>query len=513
MNFKTEAPVTSAAQPAGNEQWTLLSDGLDCLDYGISIFNSELRLVYSNSRVAEIMILPDALTRIGTTLEDIFRHNADRGDYGPGDRECQVSERMALARQGIPQSLERTLGNGRVIEIIGRPLSGGGFITTYSDITERKTTLAIKEMLGDIVDKSLNEIYVFDARTYRFIEVNLGARRNLGYSLQELKRMTPLDIKPGLDRKSFEDLLEPLQHKRAEKLSFETVHKRADGSCYDVEVHLQLMNADGKPVFVAIMQDISLRKRAEREIIRSRDEALLANRSKSEFLANMSHELRTPLNAILGFSEAMRDCLLGPHANPKYQDYAGSIHQSGTLLLGIINDILDVAKIESGNMELEEDPVCLNEMVRSCLAMIQGRAQEKDIRLKVETDPALPLVLADERRMKQIVINLLSNAVKFTGFGGEIRISTHILAGGGTEITVSDNGIGIPAEKQSAIFQPFTKVETSSAREHDGIGLGLSIVKAMIEQHGGRIDLASRLGDGTAVSVSLPRERSLPGTA
>ncbi|RED53840.1 PAS-domain containing protein [Aestuariispira insulae] len=509
MSLLNDLAAQSASTTYPDNKWDLILEGLESLDHGITIFSPDNRLAYSNDRVLEILDLPEWLVQPGTTLESLLRYNAERGDYGPGETENLVRERLDLAGKGLPHCFERTLGSGRVIEISGNPLECGGFITTYKDVSDRRSALALKEMLGDIVDKSLNEIYVFDARTYRFVEVNHGARRNLGYDLQSLKRMTPLEIMPEMQRQDFDFLLEPLQHRRQEKQTFETVQQRSNGSLYDVEVHLQMMNVDGKPVFVAIMQDITARKRAERETIRSRDDALLANRSKSEFLANMSHELRTPLNAILGFSEAMRDCLLGPHSNPKYQDYAASIHQSGALLLGIINDILDVSKIESGNMELEECPVCLNETVFSSLAMIQGRAKDKRIKLITQTCDSLPLVLADERRMKQIIINLLSNAVKFTGIDGEIRVTTGTGPNGATIISVQDNGIGIPPDKQSTIFQPFTKVETSSAREHEGIGLGLSIVKAMIEQHGGRIDLKSSLGQGTVVTVSLPAERSL----
>ena len=507
MTQNSTAATSNGGCSEDQSQRDLLLEGLECLDYGISIFDSNLRLTHFNNKLIQVLDLPRELVRPGIGLDDVFRYNAKRGDYGPGDVEQMVAERMALADKGLPHCFERTLADGRIIEVNGKPLPSGGFVTTYKDVTENQRTHALKEMLGDIVEKSLNEIYVFDPVTFKFIEVNHGARRNLGYSLEELRRMTPLDIKPNLTLRAFEELIEPLQRRTLEKITYETIHVRADGSKYEVEVHLQLMNADGQPVFVAIIQDITQRKQAEQSILTSRDAALAANRTKSEFLANMSHELRTPLNSILGFSEAMRECILGPHSNPKYQDYAGSIHQSGSLLLGIINDILDVSKIESGNMELEEETVSVEEIISSSIAITQGRAVEKGLQLSVLSDPDLPQIYADDRRLKQILINLLTNSIKFTGSGGEVTITTSYSEGDGLHITVADTGIGIPLPQQPGIFQPFAKVESSTARAHEGVGLGLSIVKALIEQHDGTVSLKSTPGIGTSITIRLPEER------
>ncbi|RED52295.1 PAS domain S-box protein [Aestuariispira insulae] len=234
-----------------------------------------------------------------------------------------------------------------------------------------------------------------------------------------------------------------------------------------------------------------------------------ANRTKTEFLNNMSHELRTPLNAVIGFSDMMMNEFLGPIGNEAYRGYARDIHDSGNYLLSIINDILDVSRIESGTMELEETEFEISDMIQSCVEMIRVRASERHLKLKTEIEPQMPWLRADNRRLKQILLNLLSNAIKFTPQGGVITIRAYLGAGGCPCLEVQDTGIGIDPDNIGTVLEPFGKVETAMVRQHEGIGLGLPIVKAMVEQHGGRLEILSQLGEGVTVRVTLPRERAL----
>ena len=232
-----------------------------------------------------------------------------------------------------------------------------------------------------------------------------------------------------------------------------------------------------------------------------------SNRAKDEFLANMSHEPRTPLNAIIGFSEVMRGELEGEIGNPLYKDYINEIHDSGQHLLKVINDILDLSKIGVGKLDLEEEVLAPAATIESTIRLIKGRVDADEIEVVFEPADALPRLRADERKLKQILINLLSNAVKFTPAGGRVRVSAEVEPDGRFAIAVADTGIGIPDEDQQRVFSTFVQVDSGFNRRFEGTGLGLPLAKSMVELHGGSIDLTSRLGEGTTVTIRLPGER------
>jgi signal transduction histidine kinase len=252
------------------------------------------------------------------------------------------------------------------------------------------------------------------------------------------------------------------------------------------------------------------RRQAIDTLRQAKEAAEAANRAKSEFLATISHELRTPLNAIMGFSELILKETLGPIGNQTYASYLKDINQSGEHLLGIINDLLDLSKAEAGKLELQEEPVDPAEALRAVCRLMRQRAEGAGLALDLLLGEALPLLHADERKLKQVMVNLLSNAVKFTPEGGRISIIASADPAAGLVIAVTDTGIGIAAEHQERVLQPFAQVDSSLSRRHQGTGLGLPIVKAVMQLHGGTLALDSAVGRGTTVTVTLPASRFLP---
>ncbi|OLP61544.1 two-component sensor histidine kinase [Xaviernesmea oryzae] len=234
-----------------------------------------------------------------------------------------------------------------------------------------------------------------------------------------------------------------------------------------------------------------------------------ANLAKSRFLASMSHELRTPLNAILGFSEVMHTEVLGPLENPIYKEYAKDIHRSGQHLLNLINEILDLSRIEAGRYELHEEAVHLLEVVEDCIGMVQLRARGKDLRIREQAEAGMPAVWADEKAIRQVTLNLLSNAVKFTPAGGEIIVKVGWTAGGGQYVSIRDNGPGIPEEEIPVVLSAFGQGSIAIKSAEQGTGLGLPIVQALLAKHGGEFLLRSKLREGTEAIAILPSKRVL----
>lgn len=232
-----------------------------------------------------------------------------------------------------------------------------------------------------------------------------------------------------------------------------------------------------------------------------------ANLAKSRFLASMSHELRTPLNAILGFSEVMSNEVLGPMSNPTYRDYAHDVHESGQHLLDLINEILDLSRIEAGRYQLNEEPVMLLNIVEDCCHMMELRARNKDIRVVQDFEHELLRLFADERAVRQITLNLLSNAIKFTATGGEIRVRVGWTAGGGQYISIKDNGPGIPEDEIPVVLSAFGQGSIAIKSAEQGTGLGLPIVQGLLAMHGGEFQLHSKLREGTEAIAIFPLSR------
>ncbi len=288
---------------------------------------------------------------------------------------------------------------------------------------------------------------------------------------------------------------------------------KKDGSVADIVITTALLELSQKRRFmVSTIRDVTERKNILRNLRRAKEDADSANKAKSSFLANMSHELRTPLNAIIGFSELMKYQTFGPINNPKYEEYLSDIHFSARHLLDIINDVLDMSKIEAGKVDLMESEVHVPAVLDSVQRIMNDRAQAAQVTLDMVVDPAMPGVRADQRLLRQILINLVANAVKFSGAGKKVQVKAELLKpANALRIAVIDEGCGIPADKIRLVLEPFGQVNDPKYFKGQGTGLGLPLAKAMVELHDGTLTLESEEGKGTKVTLDFPPERTLHG--
>lgn len=343
-----------------------------------------------------------------------------------------------------------------------------------------------------------------------WLNTNQAAANILGYSdPQEL-----LSQQPDANGKLFVD-------KQERVAWFEKVR---GGDTYEHE--MELRRSDGRSIWVNInghavvdgdrrrlgyvectMYDITERRQAELGLIQAKEQADFANRSKSEFLANMSHELRTPLNAIIGFAEIIKEQMFGAVGQPQYVEYARDIFDSGALLLSLINDILDMSKIEAGKRALVEATIEVEHIVHSVVRLVTSRAKLGKLHLNVKVPRDLPAFRGEERAFKQILTNLLTNAIKFTPEGGDVTLQAYIDDFGRMCIRVQDTGIGIASGDIPRALAPFGQIESALSRKHQGTGLGLPLTKALVELHGGVLDLQSKMGEGTTVTLIFPANR------
>jgi len=474
----------------------------------------------------------DTYLQLTDRLEDVYRSMYNDID---AHLKSVIAEGILDAKLKIYGALLFGIVTLMAIAIISRRL--------YLALSAKKQTEELNQRFGRILESSLNEIYIFDGTTCQFIQVNAGAQRNLGYTMEELHRLTAWDIKPGIEEAKFREMVEPLRRRETEVLQFETVHRRKNGTTYPVEVHLQLFTNEAQPVFVAVILDITERKQADDEVKElteklttknielnlalqtlegsleqaklAREQAETANQLKSEFLANMSHELRTPLNSLLILADDLAANDEGNLTGDQVRS-AKFIHGSGTDLLNLINEILDLAKVEAGRMILNSEGLKVRSLCENIRTTFQFMGQKEGLSLNIECADDLPDVLiADGMRLQQILRNLLSNAFKFTHEGGvTVRLSrpddkiifqspdrTPVST---VAFAISDTGIGIPKDKMETIFESFQQADGSTSRQYGGSGLGLAISRKFATLMGGEIHVESIEGRGSTFTLYLP---------
>jgi PAS domain S-box-containing protein len=431
-----------------------------------------------------------------------------------------VAEEMDLNRKPIFR--EDTLGGAAGGQILrsrhvplfdetGRLTGFGGLVTLTSEMDERADeTPLILERHMDFIRMSSDWMWETDATlnlqmvTHRVNNVlGITPHEMIGKNLLSMISSEPLRdaLKRRLDRLSpFRD--QPFDaddatgKRKLFLMSAAPVFDKTDGSLKG---------------YRGCATDITELTRREESLRTAKETAETASRSKSHFLANMSHELKTPLNAIIGFTDVMRMGLLGPVENPEYRTYVKDINTSANKLLGSINDILDVSRIEAGNVELHESAVNIEELFESAARLIRDRLDNAGLKLVVDLPSRLPRLHGDKRKVKQILVNLLANAVKFTPAGGRVKLSAGVAENGGLRLVVEDTGIGIAPNHLQAVMEPFAQVETDLDRRFEGLGLGLPLSRGLARLHGGDLVLESQPGKGTTAILTLPPDRSIEG--
>lgn len=385
----------------------------------------------------------------------------------------------------------------------------GAIVGRIRDLSERTRQLSSRiTRLGNLLDESSNEILVLDSQTYRIIEANAGALRKLGYTLSELYTMTPRTILVEGQQEAFQAHAQAARRMQATPLVFECMMLPKNGIAYQAEVRLHYSANETPPVFLAIVQDISERTRATQELQIAKEAAETANRSKSEFLTTMSHEMRTPMNGVIGMTEL----LLGTSLTAEQREFIGIIRDSGSALLTLINDILDLSKIEAGKLVLDVADCNVFALTEGTVDIVLPKAREKRLSLLVDIAPDVPpLLQGDAGRLRQVLLNLVGNAVKFT-HTGEVSVCVNVEAATSEQLmirfSVRDTGIGIPAAACEQIFEPFAQADSSTTRTYGGTGLGLAICKRLIELMGGEIGVESVPGQGSTFWFTVPMTRS-----
>jgi|AraplaMF_Col_mMF_1032025.scaffolds.fasta_scaffold00010_271 PAS domain S-box-containing protein len=395
--------------------------------------------------------------------------------------------------------------------LIGGILAGGlGVLGVQRLRRDRAAPVAQSAIVSLVLDSVDAAITVYN-RDGRLIRANRCAQRLSGFSEAELcnpeswKQIIPPEEYAGvagfLNKPKLSDFPKPHINQWVSRSGERRLMKWSNVALDDGDGGVMLV--------VCIGFDITDQRRFEQELIEARNRAQEANVAKSMFLANMSHELRTPLNAIIGFSQVIRDRML--QASPeKTAEYAGDIYDSAVLLLDLISDILDMSKLEANKAVLQPENIDVVGLISGCIKLVRQRAQEAGIKLIQSIDDELPLLHADERMVKQVLLNLLSNAIKFTPSTGTVLVAAGVAPDGGMQISVSDTGIGIPESELLKLFRPFHQAQSPRVQKPQGTGLGLAISKRLIELHDGQVAIASVEGRGTTVTVTLPKSRCLP---
>lgn len=476
-------------------------DAAQSIDEGFAFFDANGHLSFWNGTFARLHnSISNELVK-GVTFEDFFDACVSSGLYQTVEFDDKESSPDRLETHGSPYVVKSS--NNTWMMASDSRMADGGTASVRVDITEAKHTEDELRKLSRAVEQSPASVMITDTAGH-ITYVNPKFLETTGYSADEIIGQKPNLINSG--EKSNEEygrLWSTISN--GDEWRGEFHNRRKDGSLFWEYASISAIKNDKGEIthFIAVKEDITERKETMEALIKAKEQAELANHTKTQFLANMSHELRTPLNAIIGFSEIIKGQMFGPLGHENYIEYSGNILTSGRHLLDVINDILDVSRIETGNMDIHKGDVNVTELCKESYEMFREQADMSKLNFRISIDKTLPVIQGDAIRIKQIILNLLSNSIKFTPAQGTVDFSTY-RDGDQLVISVRDTGHGIPQEQQSKILEPFEQVSDIYTRNHEGSGLGLYLVNSFVKLHDGTLIIDSTVDIGTTVTVRLP---------
>lgn len=475
-------------------------DAVESISEGFAFFDGDGKLQFWNKTFARLHQSCGNILVKGIAYDAFYDACATSGIY----RDPSV---IQAHKSG--QTFEANTCDGTWMLASDSPMADGGTACVRIDITETKNAEHELRRLSRAVEQSPASVMI--TGTDGVISyVNPKFTESTGYTAAEAIGQRPSMVSSGertqVDYKNLWDTITGGQEWHGE-----FHNQRKDGSLFWEYASISPIKNDKGEItdFLAVKEDITERKNTMAQLVRAKEQAELASHAKTQFLANMSHELRTPLNAIIGFSEILKGEMFGPLGSQQYIDYTSNIHDSGNHLLEVINDILDISRIETGAMEIRESEVDLCALAQTCIGMVRDRVETGKLALHRDFAQDVLNVNGDEMRLKQVMLNLLTNAIKFTPEGGDITFRLIVTVNNETVIAISDTGYGIPKDMQDHVLEPFEQVSDIYTRNHEGSGLGLYLVNSFVKLHGGRVQIDSDVDQGTCVSVILPPERAL----
>ncbi|MCW5773281.1 MAG: PAS-domain containing protein [Rhodospirillaceae bacterium] len=524
---------------------------IEAMDDGFMLCGPDERVVLHNRHYVEhFPSLKKLGSLVGRTRQDLLLHIARNGDVAaddgldtPGATEAWAAAEAKRMRGSGPHEFERQTGDGRTLLVRVHPAGKDGSVAITTDLTalkraERRLVDAVESMSEAFVlwDSDDRLVLCNDAYARMFEGIPRASER--GGRFEDILRAGvaagAFPEAAGREEEYVRQRLasrhepaEPVVHAYRGGRWLRLAERRTSeggivGVRSDVTETIQREQAlrDNQRELAERVRELEEMQRQlqdqrdgqrtlMRQVLQARDEAAAANAAKSVFLANMSHELRTPLNAIIGFAEIMNGELFGALGHPRYAGYIGDMLGAAKHLLKLINDILDLSKIEAGKWELREEPVDVRRTLEGVMRLFRAREEAQRLDIAVDAPEAMPPILADERALKQILINAMSNAIKFTPAGGRVRLRARRDGRGRLHLAIGDSGVGIKPEEMTKALSPFGQIDNHMTRRHQGTGLGLPIAKALVEHHGGRLRIRSRPGFGTVIAIVLPSERFL----
>ncbi|GHD55456.1 hypothetical protein GCM10017083_34410 [Thalassobaculum fulvum] len=508
-----------------------LIDALSASPDPFAVFDADERLALCNQSWATMSGLGDAARLPGRRFEDLLRQvskGQNPANVGFDSMEDFIAWRIERHRSPDGDPIQITQKDGRVFLIRERRMGDGGVVSVATEVTEldrsrrlMRATLDATEQAVALFDRD-DRLVVWNQSYERFAE---GVELRSGITLGEiadavirergavlLYKGEPVSVARRLALRG-PDPVELERRTRDGQIHIIRDLRTADGGTVITGTDVTELKRKEEMLEAQVQELDAARGEAEHQaqhlaqvtemLTREKERAEAASRTKSQFLANMSHELRTPLNAVLGFSEILKTEAFGPLGGRRYKEYADDIHASGSHLLSLINDLLDMSKIEAGKYRLHREKEALAQIIGSVGRMMRGRAAEADLVLQVDPIDAGLMVDVDVRAIKQVLINLLANAITFTSAGGRVRLGVRTEPGQ-VAIQVADNGIGIPKDEMPRLLRPFEQIDRNDRRGREGTGLGLALSNALVELHGGSLTLDSEPGVGTTVTVRLP---------